>query len=148
MKVILLETIKGTGKKDEVIDAKDGFAMNYLIPNKKAVIANAENMAKLNIKNEKIQKKKKEDRENSKKIAEKLKSITINIKVKSGEDGKLFGTVTSKDIEESLLKQENIKIDKKRIILKEKIKLEGIYFAKAKLEEGVEAKIKINVEGE
>lgn len=148
MKLILLENVKGTGKKDQIVDVKDGFAMNFLIPNKKAVIANEENLKAVNIKNKKIEEKKKENKENSKKIAEKLKNITVNIKVKSGEDGKLFGTVTSKDIEEALLKQENILIDKKRITLKEKIKLEGIYFAEAKLEEGVEAKLKINVKGE
>lgn len=148
MKLILLENVKGTGKKDQIVDVKDGFAMNFLIPNKKAVVANEENMKAVNIKNKKIEEKKKENKENSKKIAEKLKNITVNIKVKSGEDGKLFGTVTSKDIEEALLKQENILIDKKRITLKEKIKLEGTYFAEAKLEEGVEAKLKINVKGE
>lgn len=148
MKLILLENVKGTGKKDQIVDVKDGFAMNFLIPNKKAVVANEENLKAVNIKNKKIEEKKKENKENSKKIAEKLKNITVNIKVKSGEDGKLFGTVTSKDIEEALLKQENILIDKKRITLKEKIKLEGTYFAEAKLEEGVEAKLKINVKGE
>lgn len=148
MKLILLEDIKGTGKKDEVVEVKDGFALNMLIPNKKAVKATKENLDKLNLKNEKIKKNKEKSKENSKKIAEKLKGITLKISAKTGEDGRLFGTITSKDIEENLLKQESIKIDKKRIKLNEKIKTEGNYLVDLKLEEGVETKLKIVVKGE
>ena len=148
MKLILLEDVKGTGKKNEVVDVKDGFALNFLIPNKKAVKANNENLEELKKEKEDRKKKKEKQKENSKKIAEKLKDIKLEIKTKVGEDGRLFGTITSRDIEENLLKQENIKIDKKRITIPEKIKVEGNYLVDIKLEEGVDAKLKIIVKGE
>lgn len=148
MKLILLEDVKGTGKKNEVVDVKDGFALNFLIPNKKAIKANNENLEKLNLEKEDRKKKKEKQKENSKKIAEKLKGIKLEIKTKVGEDGRLFGTITSRDIEENLLKQENIKIDKKRITIPEKIKVEGNYLVDIKLEEGIDAKLKIIVKGE
>lgn len=148
MKLILLEDVKGTGKKNEVVNVKDGFALNFLIPNKKAVKANNENLEKLKLEKEDRKKKKEKQKENSKKIAEKLKDIKLEIKTKVGEDGRLFGTITSRDIEENLLEQENIKIDKKRITIPEKIKVEGNYLVDIKLEEGVDAKLKIIVKGE
>ena len=148
MKVILLEDVKGTGKKDEMVDVKQGFAENFLIPNKKAVLANKENIEKLKIKKENLEAKRKEIKENSKNIANILKDKVVEIKVKAGEDGKLFGTVTNKDIEEKLLEDFNIKIDRKRIKIQEKIKLKGEYKVDIKLEEGIETTIKVLVKGE
>lgn len=148
MKVILLEDVKGTGKKDEMVDVKEGFAENFLIPNKKAVLANKENIEKLKIKKENLEAKRKEIKENSKNIANILKDKVVEIKVKAGEDGKLFGTVTNKDIEEKLLEDFNIKIDRKRIKIQEKIKLKGEYKVDIKLEEGIETTIKVLVKGE
>ncbi len=148
MKVILLEDVKGTGKKDEMVDVKQGFAENFLIPNKKAVLANKENIEKLKIKKENLEAKRKETKENSKNIANILKDKVVEIKVKAGEDGKLFGTVTNKDIEEKLLEDFNIKIDRKRIKIQEKIKLKGEYKVDIKLEEGIETTIKVLVKGE
>lgn len=148
MKVILLEDVKGTGKKDEMVDVKQGFAENFLIPNKKAVLANKENIEKLKIKKENLEAKRKETKENSKNIANILKDKVVEIKVKAGEDGKLFGTVKNKDIEEKLLEDFNIKIDRKRIKIQEKIKLKGEYKVDIKLEEGIETTIKVLVKGE
>lgn len=148
MKVILLEDVKGTGKKDEMVDVKQGFAENFLIPNKKAVLANKENIEKLKIKKENLEAKRKKTKENSKNIANILKDKVVEIKVKAGEDGKLFGTVTNKDIEEKLLEDFNIKIDRKRIKIQEKIKLKGEYKVDIKLEEGIETTIKVLVKGE
>lgn len=148
MKVILLEDVKGTGKKDELVDVKQGFAENFLIPNKKAVVANKENLEKLKIKKENLEAKKKKTKENSKNIANILKDKTVEVKVKTGSDGKLFGTVTNKDIEERLLEDFNLKIDRKRIKIQEKIKTKGEYKVDIKLEEGIEATIKVLVKGE
>lgn len=148
MKVILLEDVKGTGKKDELVDVKQGFAENFLIPNKKAVVANKENLEKLKIKKENLEAKKKKIKENSKNIANILKDKTVEVKVKTGSDGKLFGTVTNKDIEERLLEDFNLKIDRKRIKIQEKIKTKGEYKVDIKLEEGIEATIKVLVKGE
>ena len=102
MKVILLDNIKGVGKKDEVINASDGYARNFLFPKKLAVEANAENMSKLKNKQDSVQHKKDVEKEKAEEIAKKLKDIIVNIKVKAGDNGRIFGGVTSKEISESL----------------------------------------------
>ena len=105
MKVILLDNIKGVGKKDEVINASDGYARNFLLPRKLAVEANAENMSKLKNKKDSVQHKKDVEKEKAEEIAKKLKDITVNIKVKAGDNGRIFGGVTSKEISENLKQQ-------------------------------------------
>lgn len=145
MKVILLENIKGVGKKDEVINASDGYARNFLFPKKLAVEANAENMTKLRGKQDSASHKKEVEKEEAKKIAEKLKTIRPKLKVKSGENGKVFGGITAKDIADVLDKEYKIKIDKKKIELKENIKVLGTTNVNVKLYEGVTGEIKIDV---
>ena len=137
MKVILLDNIKGVGKKDEIINASDGYARNFLFPKKLAVEANNENMSKLKAKKQSEQYKKDVNKENAEKIAKKLDDITLTIKVKAGENGKIFGGVTSKEISEELKKQYKIDIDKKKIILNENIKNLGSFDISMKLFEGV-----------
>jgi large subunit ribosomal protein L9 len=105
MKVILLDNIKGVGKKDEVINASDGYARNFLFPKKLAVEANAENMSKLKNKQASVQHKKDVEKEKAEEIANKLKDITLTIKVKAGENGRIFGGVTAKEIAENLKQQ-------------------------------------------
>lgn len=148
MKVILLEDIKGVGKKDQVINASDGYARNFLLPKKKAVEANAENMSKLNAKNNSIAYKKELDLKEAKIIAEKMKNIELVIKVKAGENGKIFGGVTSKEIAEELKKAHNIEVDKKKILLNENIKNLGRFSVDIKLNEGVMAKLTISIVSE
>lgn len=145
MKVILKADIKGVGKKNEVINASDGYARNFLFPKNLAVEANAENMSKLKAQNEATQFKKDTEKEDAKKVAEKLTKIMVKIQVKAGENGKIFGGVSAKDISENLEKQYSIKIDKKKIDLKETIKTLGVHNVDAKLYEGVSGKIKIDV---
>ena len=145
MKVILLDNIKGVGKKDEIINASDGYARNYLLPRKLAVEANAENMAKLNNKKEAANYKKDLEKQNAEELAKKLKEIMLKIKVKAGENGKIFGGVTSKEISENLKSQYNFDIDKKKIDLKETIKTLGEFNITIKLFEGVVANLKIQV---
>ena len=145
MKVILLDNIKGVGKKDEVINASDGYARNYLLPKKLAVEANAENMAKLNNKKEAANYKKDVERQNAEELAKKLKGIMLKIRVKAGENGKIFGGVTSKEISDNLKSQYNFDIDKKKIELKETIKTLGEFNVSIKLFEGVIASLKIEV---
>mgnify|MGYP000418753988 FL=1 len=145
MKVILLDNIKGVGKKDEIINASDGYARNFLFPKKLAVEANNENMSKLKAKKQSEQYKKDVNKENAEKIAKKLDDITLTIKVKAGENGKIFGGVTSKEISEELRKQYKIDIDKKKIILNENIKNLGSFDISMKLFEGVTGKLKIKV---
>lgn len=145
MKVILLDNIKGVGKKDEVINASDGYARNFLFPKKLAVEANNENMNKLKAKKQSEQYKKDCDKENAQKIAKQLDDITLTIKVKAGENGKIFGGVTSKEISEELKTQYKIDVDKKKIVLNENIKNIGSFDINIKLYEGVTGKLKVKV---
>ena len=145
MKVILLSDIKGVGKKDQIINANDGYARNYLFPKKLAVEATAGNLGNLKAKQESNQYRKDMQKEEAIKLASKLKEITLQIKVKAGENGKIFGGVTAKEIAESLKTQYNIEVDKKKINLTETIKVIGTRTIDVKLYEGVIGKLKINV---
>lgn len=145
MKVILLQDIKGVGKKDEVINASDGYARNFLLPKKMALEANSENMSKLKAKQDSNQYKKSIEKEEAKKIAEKLKDITLKIQVKAGENQKIFGSITSKEISDNLKEQYKIEIDKKKIDLKEPIKTLGVFSVSIKLYEGVIGILKVQI---
>ena len=145
MKVILKADIKGVGKKDEVINASDGYARNFLFPKNLAVEANAENMSKLKAKQDSNAFKKSQEKEEAQKIADKLSKILMKVQVKAGENGKIFGGVSSKEIAENLEKQYSIKVDKKKIDLKETIKTLGMFTIEIKLYEGVVGKLKIDV---
>ena len=145
MKVILLETIKGVGKKDEVINSSDGYARNFLFPKKLAVEANAENMSKLKAKQDSNAYKKDQEKKQAEKLAETLKGILLKIAVKSGENGKIFGSITAKEIADQLKQQYQIEVDKKKIDLKEPIKTFGSFQVNIKLFEGVIGKVKVDI---
>ena len=125
MKVILKQDIKGVGKKDQVINAADGYARNFLLPKGLAIPADTGNMNNLKAKNESKEYRKGEDLKEAKAIAEKMKSLTLKLTVKAGDNGKLFGAVTSKEISEALKTQFNIVVDKKKVLLSESIKEAG-----------------------
>ena len=145
MKVILKADIKGVGKKDQVINASDGYVRNFLFPKNLAVEANAENMSKLKAKQDSNAFKKSQEKEEAQKLAEKMNKISLRIQVKAGENGKIFGGVSAKDIADAFEKQHNIKIDKKKVDLKETIKTLGVHTVSIKLFEGVIGKIKVDV---
>ena len=145
MKVILKADIKGVGKKDQIINASDGYARNFLFPKNLAVEANAENMSKLKAKQDSNAFKKSQEKEEAEKISDKLSKIQLKIKVKSGANGKIFGGVSSKEIAENLEKQYQIKVDKKKIDLKDTIKTLGLRTINIKLYEGVIGKLKVDV---
>ena len=147
MKVILLDNIKGVGKKDEVINASDGYARNYLLPKKLAVEANAENMSKLKNKQDANHHKKDLEKQAAQEMAKTLKEITLKIQVKAGENGKIFGGVTAKEISDNLKSQYQIEIDKKKIELKETIKTLGNFQISIKLYEGIIGELKVGVVG-
>ena len=146
MKVILKQDIKGVGKKDQIINASDGYARNFLLPKGLAVVADSTNMSNLKSKNEANAYKKNQELENAKSIANKLNETTLRIEAKVGENGKLFGGITSKEISEHLKKDFNIDVDKKKIVLNENIKQIGTTIVQVKLYEGVVAKLKVMVE--
>ena len=145
MKVILKTDIKGVGKKDQIINASDGYARNFLFPKNLAVEANAENMSKLKAKQDSNAFKKSQEKEEAEKISDKLSKIQLKIKVKSGANGKIFGGVSSKEIAENLEKQYQIKVDKKKIYLKETIKTLGMITVDIMLFEGVIGKVKVDI---
>ena len=142
MKVILNSDIKGVGKKNEIINASDGYARNYLFPKKLAVPADTQNMNVLNAKKASEQHKKDLECEEAKKVQEKMKTIVLKITTKAGET---FGSITSKEIAESLEKQFKIKVDKKKVVLPEQIKTLGTYIVDVKLYEGVIGKLTVSV---
>lgn len=147
MKVILTQDIKGVGKKDEIINANDGYARNFLFPRKLAVEANNQNMSLLQGRKDSAEFKKEQEKDAANQIKEKLTKIMLTIKVKSGENGKIFGSITSKEIAAELKNQYHIEIDKKKIGLKEAIKELGIFTVEIKLYEGIVGKLKINIIG-
>ena len=145
MKVILTQDVKGVGKKDQILEVNDGYARNFLIPKKLGISATTANLAILKSKQDSRDFKKQEDKKEAEKIKEKLEKIRLDIKVKSGENGKIFGGVTSKEISDVLKDKYSINIDKKKVELKETIKTVGITTVDIKLFEGVIGKVKVNV---
>lgn len=145
MKVILTQDIKGVGKKDEIINANDGYARNFLFPKKLAVEANNQNMSKLQGRKDSANFKKEQEKESANEIKEKLAKIMLKVKVKAGENGKIFGSITAKEIATELKNQYKIEIDKKKINLKEPIKELGTFTVDVKLYEGIVGKLKIDI---
>ncbi len=144
MKVILLQDVKGVGKKGDVVNASDGYARNFLFPKKLAQEANDANMHILNKKNETERKKKLAEIEAAQKLAADLKDKEVKITAKSGDNGRLFGAITSKDIATALNKQYNVDIDKKKIVT-DTIKTMGAFEIEVKLYPEVSTKIKVVV---
>ena len=144
MKVILKENIKSIGKKDEVINVSDGYARNYLFAKNLAVAATPGNLAQLQTKKDSVNFKKLQEKQEAEKIAEKLSKITLEFKVKAGENGKIFGGISSKEIAEKLENDYQIKVDKKKIDLKEPIKILGVKRVEIKLFEGVVGMVKVS----
>lgn len=147
MKIILTEDVKKIGKKGEVVNVKQGYFRNYILPNNLGIEANKENLAKLN---EHLAEVKKEEEENIAKAnenKEKIENTEVVIKVKAGEEGKLFGSITNKDIMEALAKKD-INVDKKKIDKADKIDSLGEYLVDIKLYQQIVASLKVIVEAE
>ncbi|MCR5148691.1 MAG: 50S ribosomal protein L9 [Eubacterium sp.] len=147
MKVILLEDVKTLGKKGQIVEINDGYARNFVLPKKLGIEATPKNLNDLKLKKQHDDKVAAENLADAKKLAEKLGELTVNTKVKVGEGGRTFGSVSSKEISEELQKQHNIKIDKKKIMVKDPIKNVGGYNVAVKLHPEVTATLKVNVEG-
>ena len=148
MKVILLEDVKKLGKKDEIIEVSSGYARNFLIPNKKAIVADNVNLNKLEGKKSKESHIKELSLEHAKEIKKIIEKETLVIKAKKGKDDRLFGTITNSEISKELKKKYDIDIDKKKIIVENPIKIVGEYIITIKLEQGVIADLKVDIVGE
>lgn len=133
MKVILLQDIKGKGKKGQLIDASDGYARNYLLPRKLAVEANSDNLNTMRMNDKAAAEKAAKERAEAMEISQKLKALSVTVKAKGGGAGRLFGSVTSAEISDALKEQHGITIDKRKLVLDEPIKNTGTYTVKCKL---------------
>ena len=147
MKVVLLCDVKGQGKKDQIINVSDGYARNFLFPQKKAIPADAKATSELKSKEEAKQFRISEDRKAATALADKIKNVEIDIVMGHGQDGRLYGSVTAKDIAEELKKKINADVDKRKILLKESIKAYGNYEVEIKILADISAKFIVKVHG-
>lgn len=145
MKVILNQDIKGVGKKLQTIEVSEGYARNFLLPKKLASLVDNKTTNEAKNKLESIKFKKQTDLENANEIKAKIEKNILEFKIKVGESGKLFGSLTEKEISVELKNKYDVTVDKKKINLKENIKELGAYSAEVKLYEGVIAKVRLNV---
>ena len=141
MKVILQQDLKGTGKKGELITVSDGYARNYLFPRKLAVEANAQAMAEYQNKENAKKHREAVEKQNALDTAEKIQGKTVKILAKAGTGGRLFGSVTSKEIAEAISRDFDVAIDKKKVSLDADIKTFGTYTVEVRLLAGVTAKL-------
>ena len=145
MKVILTADVKGQGKKDQLIEVSDGYARNFLLPRKLAIPADNQSMTELKNIEAARQHKIDTERAAAKEIAKKLETTVVKIKVGSSADGRLYGSVTSKEIAEKLEKEHHITVDKRKITLPEPIKAYGTYDLDVRLYTDVSGKIHVVV---
>lgn len=145
MRVILLEDVKSVGKKGELVNASDGYAKNFLFPKKLAVEATKSNLNDFELKQKAEAKRKKEELEQAQNMAKELENKTVIVKVKTGENGKLFGSVTNKEVAEEIVKQTGMEIDKKKVSIGDPIKMVGERTAVIKLHPKVSAEITIKI---
>ena len=145
MKVVLLADIKGVGKKDEVKEVSDGYARNFLFKKKLAIEADAKALNEIKNKEASRQHKIDVETKEAKEIAKKIESTIVKIVAPAGADGRLYGSVTAKDIAEKLEKDHGIVIDKRKLSLTEAIKAHGTYSADVKLYTDVIGKVTVKV---
>ena len=144
MKVILTQDVRGQGKKGQLIDAAEGYARNFLLPRKLAVLATADAINTMNLKEKARRAEEAANRQAAVEMGGKLKNVTV----KGGKEGKLFGAITSKEISEGLASQYQLDVPKQKIVLDEPIKAFGTYEVKAKLGYEVSAKFSVSVSEE
>lgn len=147
MKVILKQKVPSLGKTGDLIKVNDGYARNYLIPKGLAIEADEKNIKMTELQKQNILKKAQKEHKDAEDLAAALANVTLTFRRKLGDQDKIFGSVTAKDIEEAL-KEKNFDIDRKMIIISEHIKSLGEFKVKIKLTSGVEAELKVNVTGE
>ncbi len=145
MKVILKQDVEKLGKKEDLVEVNNGYARNYLIPRGLAAEANAKNINIMKSKKNAEMAKKQKEMEGSKELAARIEGNTVTIKVKAGENGKLFGSITSMDIAEAMNKALGVNVDKKKISISEPIKTLGVADVEVRLHQGVHANLSVKV---
>ena len=145
MKVILLQDVKGQGKKGQLIDVSDGYARNFLLPKKLAQEATADNINTMKMNDKALLEKRQKEREEALALSKVLKEMTLVVMAKGGGAGRLFGSVTNAEVADALAKQ-GIKLDKRKIVLNETIKNVGTYTATCKLGYEISAPLSVKIE--
>ena len=145
MKIILLQDVKSLGKQGEIVDVSDGYARNFILPKKLGLEANSKNLNDLKLQKANEEKKAKELFEAARELANVLETKEVVVKMKSGEGGKTFGSISSKEIAAEAKKQCDLDLDKKKIQLPEAIKALGAYEVNIKLHPKVTGKLKVKV---
>ena len=145
MKMILLQDVKSVGKKGDLINASEGYAKNFLLPRKLAVEATKSNLNDYELKQKAEAKRKQEELEKAQATAKELEDKVVTIKVKTGGNGKLFGSVTNKEVAEEIVKQTRLDIDKKKVSIGDPIKMLGGRTAVIKLHPKVTAEVKVKI---
>ena len=148
MKVILLEDVKALGKKGEIVEVNDGYARNFLLKTKKGVEATGKNLNDLKLQKANVEKVAQETLAAAQELGKKIEAGKVEVAIKTGEGGKVFGSVSSKEIAAAMEKQMGLKVDKKKIQLKEQIKTLGTHNVPVKLHAKVTAELKVVVKGE
>lgn len=145
MKVILLEDVKSLGKKGDIVEVNDGYARNFILPKKKGVEADNKNLNDLKLQKKNDEKVAQEKLEDAQVLAEKLAEKSITIKMDAGVEGKLFGSISTKDVANETKNQLGLEIDKKKVVLPENIKSLGKYDVKIKLHPKVQGTLVVDV---
>ncbi len=146
MKVILLQDVRGKGKKGQLLEVSDGYARNYMLPRKLAVEATPDAVNTMRMNDKAQQEKRQREREEAFALSNRLKDMTIVVKAKGGGAGRLFGSVTTQEISDTLRSGYGIELDKRRIVLDEQIKTVGEYTVKCKLGYEITADLKLRIE--
>ncbi len=145
MEVILLEDVKSLGKKGQIVKINDGYARNYVLPKKLGIEATSKNLNDLKLQKANEDKIAKEHLEAAKALAVKIEEASVKMQIKTGEGGRTFGSISSKEIAEEAKKQLGLELDKKKIVLDEAIRTPGTHIVTVKLHREVSAKLKIVV---
>ncbi|MCD7982010.1 MAG: 50S ribosomal protein L9 [Clostridiales bacterium] len=145
MKVILLQDVKSLGKKGDVVNVSDGYARNMILPKKLGLEANAKNLNDLKLQHRHADKVAEEQLENAKHLAEELKDKTVEVKIRAGEGGRAFGSVSTKEISAAAAQQLHLELDKKKMVLPEPIKALGTYEITIKLHPKVTGTLRVKV---
>ena len=143
MKVILLEDVKSLGKKGEIVNVNDGYARNFILPKKLGLEATSKNLNDLKLQKQNDEKVAQEKLDAAKALAEEIKEKSITVKIQAGVEGKVFGSISSKEIATEAKKQLNMDIDKKKIVIPDAIKSLGTYNVHIKLHKDVTATVKV-----
>ena len=146
MKVILLEDVKSLGKKGEIVNVNDGYARNFILPKKLGLEATSKNLNDLKLQKQNDEKVAQEKLDAAKALAEEIKEKSLTVKIQAGVEGKVFGSISSKEIATEAKKQLNMDIDKKKIVIPDAIKSLGTYNVNIKLHKDVTATLTVKVE--